>query len=950
MNCKTNKLRDAVVYALVLSTAGTGAAFAQDSGSSNPTNLDRIEVTGSRIRQASIETAQPVITISREAIQQQGKISVADILQNLTSAGSPAISRGQVLASGENVGGYYLDLRQLGASRTLILVNGKRLGANTTGLQDLSQIPASAIERIDILKDGASSIYGSDAIAGVVNVITRRNFEGAEANAYIGQYGEGDGQRSSFDFTIGSVGERGSVTLSASYEKEDPVWAKDRWYSKDGSAGPDYPGAGWSPVSQHGSFCQPCSPASAARWYTLIPGTDPSDRANYQLHTADFNANSNEQMMAQTGVERRSIYVAADYSLADNLKFVSDFLYNHRSTDQQVAGYPFQGTLSANSVFNPLTGNASFRRRLWEVPRTTESELKTYRVTLGLEGYFEIGSKSWNWDVSALFNRNDMLKNGHGDASYLATSQALGPSFINANGVAQCGTPSNPIPLGSNLGSGQCIPWNPLLPYGQAGQGSLSNPELQTYLFPEYHDTGLTQQKVFSANLSGSIVELPAGELGLAVGFEHRKEEGRFVPDAFNQSGNSTGLPATTTEGSYSLNEVYLELNVPLLKDIPFAKELSVNLASRYSDYDTFGSTTNNKFGLVWRPTDDLLVRGTYAEGFRAPSISNLYGGSSGSFVSYSDPCRIGGPAAGGPACTAAGVPANFNQLGQGLVPCTSFPCQTPYQFLSVSNPNLTPEKSKTITAGLVYSPRFVEGLDFTLDWYKVEIDNVIATDSTADILKDCYERNVASRCAGIVRDADHVITNLTYGVTNKGKMRTEGYDFGARYRLPELAIGKFTIDWQTSYVSYLDLKPDNAEDTVYVPYTSFAGYFRTRSNLSLGWELGDFGASWTSRYYSDMKEDCIRSGGVFIRPCNNPDYIAPDVPTGSPQRIVGSNTFHDVQVRWKAPWNATVSIGADNVFNHRGPIMFSSPNNQFAYYGGFDIGRFIYMKYQQRF
>ncbi|WP_269233081.1 TonB-dependent receptor plug domain-containing protein, partial [Klebsiella pneumoniae] len=151
---------------------------------------------------------------------------------NLTSAGSPAISRSESLASGENVGGYYVDIRNLGAERTLVLMNGNRLGASTSGLQDLSQNPMSAVERIEILKDGASSIYGSDAIAGVVNVITRKNFDGGEANVYVGQYGKGDGDSETYSMTLGARGERGSLTLSAEYSKQDPVWAKDRWYSR----------------------------------------------------------------------------------------------------------------------------------------------------------------------------------------------------------------------------------------------------------------------------------------------------------------------------------------------------------------------------------------------------------------------------------------------------------------------------------------------------------------------------------------------------------------------------------------------------------------------------------------------------------------------------------------------------------------------------------------------
>ncbi|MGO4778543.1 TonB-dependent receptor plug domain-containing protein, partial [Lysobacter sp. 2RAB21] len=185
--------------------------------------LDRIEVTGSRIRQVDLETAQPVLSITRADIEKQGFQSVADILQNISATGAPTISRAQPLLAGENVGGQFISMRNLGAQRTLILVNGKRLGISTSGLQDVSLIPTSAVERIEVLKDGASSIYGSDAIAGVVNIITRTNFEGATANAYFGQYSQGDGATTRGDFVLGFTGDRGSLTAAVEYRKEDEV-------------------------------------------------------------------------------------------------------------------------------------------------------------------------------------------------------------------------------------------------------------------------------------------------------------------------------------------------------------------------------------------------------------------------------------------------------------------------------------------------------------------------------------------------------------------------------------------------------------------------------------------------------------------------------------------------------------------------------------------------------
>jgi iron complex outermembrane recepter protein len=977
MTLHIHRLHGAILTALAaapLTLAGTHAAYAQETPpEASPTTLDRIEVTGSRIPRAEIENEQPIVTISRDEIQQQGFTSVADILQNLTSSGSPAISRSMALSAGEDVGGYYVDLRNLGANRTLILVNGKRLGVSTAGLQDLGQIPVSAIERIEVLKDGASSIYGSDAIAGVVNVITRRNFEGVEANAYVGAYDEGEGKQS-FDFTMGASNDRGSLTFSAEYSKEDPVYGKDREFSKYGDSGKDFPYSGWSVVTQNGvwignsldpgvidpdtglpadivSYCD-------SQLCTLDRGSDPRNPANYHDITNPELSNPNEVMMVQTGLERKSLFVSSAYDITDNIRFTGDVSYNRRTTDQQIAGYPGNygfGLLSANSYFNPdpASGDALWYRRLWEVPRTTRNELDTLRVTLGLEGTLNFGEDhQWNWDVGFLSNENTNTKTRVGDAYLPSLQSALGPSYLNtATGRVECGSAGSPIDYGSNLSAGECIPFNPLLPFGEAGPGSLDDPALQALLFPEYHDNGKTKTTDYTANLAGTLFNLPAGEVGLAVGIEHRREQGRFVPDAVNQAGQSTGLAAQITQGGYDLDEAYAELEVPVLADLPGAKELTFNVASRYSKYSNFGNTTNSKFQMRWRPIEGLLVRATYAEGFRAPTISDLFGGPGQSFAFYVDPCAAGQPGAGNARCTADGVPADYVQLGQGNVPCSVSPCQTNVPFINGSNPDLGPEEAKSKTAGVVWSPQWVDGLDFSLDWYKVDIEAAIVNDSATSILFDCYVAGVESRCATVTRNpALHNVTGLFAGLNNVGGIRTEGYDLGVNYRLPEFAIGKFSINWQTSYTSMFDQKADKAPDTQWIGFVGTPGVFRIRSNLGLNWEKGDFSISYMARYYSGMKEDCVvNRAGLATRPCNDFEHID-QLGNADPLNRTGSNTFHDLQLAIKLPWNATASIGANNITDHMGPIMFSQPNSAFSYYGGFDIGRFWYMKYQQRF
>ncbi|HCV96777.1 MAG TPA: TonB-dependent receptor [Stenotrophomonas sp.] len=952
MNFRTPAVRLGLLPAGIALALAPSFVSAQEAASGT-TDLDRISVTGSRIRGANMETQQPILTMTRETLEKQGYSSVADVLNNLTSAGSPAISRSESLASGENVGGYYVDIRNLGAERTLVLMNGKRLGASTAGLQDLSQIPMSAVERIEILKDGASSIYGSDAIAGVVNVITRKNVDGGEASVYVGQYGNGDGDSQQYSMTLGAKGERGSLTLSAEYSKQDPVWAKDRWYSRDGSLGPNSTPEDWSPVSQNSSWCNPtlydCTKSSSV-WQTLNQGGRTDNIGDYHDLSPEEYANANQQMTLLTGVKRKSVYINGTYDFTDTISLNTDLLYNERQTFQQISGYPYQSNakaiqtpLSGASAFNPLNQSIDFRRRLWEVPRTTDSQLKTLRFAPTVSGYFELAGKSFDWDVGALWNRNESIKTQRGDMSLIAARQALGPSYVDAGGVAHCGVEGTLDPSLAN-----CRPWNPLLPYGVAGAGSLADQELQDFLFPTFTTRGITKTSSFTANLSGSIVTLPAGDLGFAMGVEHRKEEGSYVPDAFAQSGQSTGLGQKPTRGEYDLNEVYLELNVPILADVAFAKELTLNMASRYSDYSNFGGTTNSKFGLTWRPIDELLVRGTYAQGFRAPTISDLYGGLSSSFESYIDPCGIKAPGsvAGNGPCTSAGVPANYEQIGQGNKVCSTLPCQSGDQFVSGANPNLKPETSKSTTAGLVWSPRWVQGLDISLDWYKYEISDMIIADSVDRILRDCYVLGNTARCDAVTRASDGHVSALTYGTANLGKMETEGYDLGVKYRLPELAIGQFSIDWQTSYLSKYDEQGQNAAgQNIMIGRVGEAGLFRVRSNVGINWSKGDFGVNYTARYYSGMKEDCIDTGEFW---CNAPNHMANG--ESEPLRKTGSNTFHDLQVSWKAPWDATIAVGANNVFDHKGPLMYSAPNSSFAYYGGFDIGRFLYMKYTQRF
>ncbi len=940
MYLKTHPLRNAITIALVASCSAP--AFAQ-TANDGTTNLDRIEITGSRIRQASVESAQPVVALNRAEIEKKGYVNVADILQDVTAAGAPSMSRANSLESGRDFGGMYVSLRNLGPERSLVLIDGRRMGVSAAGYSDLASIPSSIVDRVEVLTDGASALYGSDAIAGVVNIITRKNFDGAEVNAYVGQYSEGDGQKTSYSATFGKTFDRGWVTVGGEYSDEDPILGGAREFTAYPN-GPRHPTDGLSGVTPWGYA------TVDGKNLSVGPGGDPTVLGNFVPADKANDANTKTNMSLLTGLQRKSVFANGGFSINDNLRLVADALYTERESTKQLAGYPYQSTggralLSKDSAFNPFGRDVAFAHRTEELPRGTENNLTTKRASVGVEGSFETGSRYWDWNVSYMYNRNEGERIGTGSMYQPNVNQSVGPSFIDVQGVAHCGSVGNVI--------AGCTPWNPLAPMGYTGPGALGNQDVQDYLFTRFTDKMQSTTKVASANISGSLFSLSAGDIMGAMGVEHRSEEASYDPDLMVRNGQIAGTSGQPTRGDYALNEAYLELQVPLLADMAFARELSLDVAGRYSDYNNFGSTTNTKFGLKWKPIDSLLVRATYGTGFRAPTVENLYGGTVTTRDSYTDPCDTTFGAAANNAqvqarCRAGGVPANFRQLAADGNPATVPGQQGGTDFTSGSNEALKPETAKTWTVGLVYSPEFVSGLDLSLDWWKIRINDVIVGESATDMLNQCYVQGVDAACNRFTRSRSGKtigqVSALDRTLLNAGYQETAGYDIAVRYRLPELAIGKFSVSWNTTYVDYLERKNDNAETTPVRQYAGWEGNFRVRSNLNLDWQYGNLGLGWTARYYSSMQENC-----AYATECSNPGFSSPY--TGN-QGInkVGSNTFHDIQMRYILPWNGTVSMGINNVFDHQGPIMYSQPNSSFTYYGGFDIGRYMYMKYQQRF
>lgn len=539
---------------------------------------------------------------------------------------------------------------------------------------------------------------------------------------------------------------------------------------------------------------------------------------------------------------------------------------------------------------------------------------------------------------------------GTGNINLLALKNALGPSFLNAAGVVQCGTPDAPLPLGTSLSAGQCVPFNIL------GGPSASTAEALNYVNALEQSTYSNTSKSLSANITGGLFDMPlnAGEFSFAAGVEHRQESGYDHPDLMARSGLTTDLAANPTDSRYQLNEAYAEFNIPVLRDLPGARELSFDVASRYSHYSDFGGSTKNKYSFAWKPIDDLLVRGTYAEGFRAPTIGDIAGGGSQTFDYYTDPCDVRyGVAATNPdveaRCRAMGVPANFRQLdtaGQPITNAGGTQGTVPF-YSGVGNRNLQPEQATTRTMGLVYSPAWLEGFDATLDWYRIKVTNVITAIDAQYVMDQCLVQNVSSWCSNFSRDpTTGQIVSLNRGNANLGALRTEGYDFVVHYRLPELPYGKFAVTLDSTYLESFDSQSEAGAR--YDHYAGTWSYPRVKANLSLDWSLGDFGATWTLRYQGAFRDQCWDpEAGIE---CDQPNYTSPTWGTIGANRK-GAILFHDAQVRWNAPWNATVSFGVNNLFDRHPPITYSVTNSNSSYYDpALDLTRYFYLSYNQKF
>lgn len=775
------------------------AAVAQE----DEERIEEITVTGSRLIRRDLDAASPVVVVSEAAVRSAGNVTIEETLNELPQLASDNTSS---VNSGGGSGILTADLRGLNPERTLVLVNGRRFTpADSRGLTDLSSIPDALVERIEIITGGASAVYGSDAIAGAINFIMKDDFEGMEASYHFGQTDKSDATTHKWDLTIGGnfADGRGNAVISGSYTDRGNIFFADRDYSAISlfeSGGGLVPG-GSGNIPGTGLFLNTASlealnglsfdPATACpgtisglrfgEGGEVLPFCDPEDRYNF--------APDNYLLRPLERVQFSSI---AHFDINDLVTAYTELYYmdNRNEWQQapnagglQTSGAPRGSYLIPDYATNPILfdpvrqllidnaatfdpdgdGTAELigtgRRSTETGPRNYKYDRTSYSATAGLRGDFEAMGSNWLWDSFFQFQRSNTDEDIAGQLSSLRL--ALGSDVIidPDTGEAVC----------RNAFVG-CVPVNFL------GIGAVT-PEAAAFISPNHGVTNVLQRTVYGAGITGDLLDLPAGALAVAFGVEHRAEEYDFRPDTAAQGGEF-GDPQPPIFGELDLTEFYAEARVPLLEGAPMAQYLGLELAGRTSDYSTIGNVFTWKAGAEWAPVDWLRFRGAYNVAIRAPNLDELFATQTIGFAAGDDLCdKDFNPTEAEKAlCVEQGVSPDeidtFDHLNVG------------FGTQSGGNPDLGEEESDTWTVGAVISPPFAQGLNLTIDYYNIEIENAIDQLSAQQIVNSCFRQldNSAETCQAIHRFSNGQIDFVSATLKNIASLKASGLDFQVDY------------------------------------------------------------------------------------------------------------------------------------------------------------------------
>ncbi|HDS1220249.1 TonB-dependent receptor [Stenotrophomonas sp. TWI143] len=868
----------------------SSSAFAQEQA----TNLDRITVTGSNIPRTNTETPSPVQVVTRQEIDRTGKTTVAEYLQTLTADGSGSIPK--TFGNGFAGGGAGISLRGLGAGSTLVLLNGRRMA--TYGLADdgqkvftdLSTIPLDAVERVEVLKDGASAIYGSDAIAGVVNIILRSDFQGAILRGSYGVSGDGDGDAKKATLTAGTgdlATDGWNAFFSLDVGKTDAIKIGDRknrkwigtgdirrWGYSAADAqflgGAYLSGGTAGGVGPNGSvFDDRNVDDDNPAFLVALPGC-----ANLTSIPGQTDATAQQQgclwdpaqKFRDLSPEEKYINVfgRASFAFGEGGEIYTEIGYSKKETTFSNTpsgvsggwGYP-EGPVNANSGSgatvlgpdhpdNPIPGQASrLRYSAWDVgPRVTNNTNEFNRFLVGVKGNWG----DWNYDTAYLHSGTDLINRRTGFLHYDNVRCALANPNC-AGGVWRIGDNAN-----------------------------LNSQALYDFISPEISARAKSSLDMFDFTVSRSLMDLKGGPLGLAMGTEWRKTSNSLTPQTFTDTGDIIGLGYSAYDGTQNVYAGYVELSAPVLE------QLELSGALRYDKYESGEGKATPKLGVKWTPADWIALRASYAEGFRAPNPAENGDGGLAAFSNARDPVRC---AISEAECTARSV-----------------------AIITRPNSDLKPEESKSYSVGIVLQP--TSSTSMTVDAWQIKRTNEIAQGSTADAIAAGNVLRDTNLLNGIAGTGSILAVNTQY--INAASTRVRGIDTDIRQTF-DIGPGQLEMDLQWSHV----LKFERTDADVTVDYagthgncdvTNCIGTPKDRINFGTTWRQGPWSVSGVANYISKL-ENKDRRGG---------DYLA-FYEDGSPVEKISSFTTFDLSGRWNITEAFELNASVQNVFDRIAPL-----------------------------
>jgi len=947
--------------------------------------LETVLVTGTRIRHDGFSSSQPMDVVSPDVAALQGVGDVTRMLQTSTiAAGSPQVTAATSTAFVQNggTGAQTLSLRGLGANRTLVLLNGRRAGpAGVRGgvsSFDFNVLPLSVIERIEILKDGASSIYGSDAVAGVVNIITKKG-EGATVDAYFSQPQEDGGEESRINGSWGTNFDRGNIRLTADYYKESELKQGDRDYFKCGEQYIFDPTTGqradvidprtgkprcgdtpWGQVWIY-DYQDPATsnvPPGAKAQYDydgnlgqFIPGfaTDPTnpdfmvtppgwfpvnyDRASDAVYNTDHPFQDGSSLNPQT--ERVTFFGEGQFDVTDTVTAYAEVLINRRKTEAN--GYRQYWTYIYNEDFaggNPLAAGWTGAQFFSPTPVTDHSDSEVtvdyQRVAAGLQGDFTTAVlDGWNWDVSAQYSRSD---GEYVDEQIFDDAITPYDIFQDDPVIGSCVglfTPVRGVPCVD-------VPWlDPQFLAGNVPQ------DVRAFLFGREKGTTEYDQWSLEAFMSGPVMELPAGTLSLAIGAHYQEDEIKDVPGEITRAGNVWGsTTAGITAGDDATKAVFAEVEVPLLSDLPAVDRLTLNASVRYTDVDSYGSGDTYKVGLDWAITPSWRLRATQGTSFRAPALFELYLADQTGFLRQRsvDPCINWGDA------LAAGDISQLladNCAADGLAPDFTGGTTSATVITGGGKGLLEAETSTSKTIGLVWQPAFAD-LSVSVDYFDIEVEDEVDQIGAGNIVFQCY--NSAFFPADPLCDlfdrtgANQGIDNVRDSFINIATQTNKGWDVAATWRTG-LPWGELTLETQHTFQT--EDKRGVFADTV----EDFNG------------ELGD--PEWVGRLTATFEREAWQFfwGINFVGSTSNYESFGGNTATyrGDDVRVVlaaDDVMYHSTSVSYRFDqWGLTTRLGIANVFDEEPPRLTTldlgevSTVGDSAFYSQYDwLGRRFFL------